>query len=108
MAMTSKQVLLLKAIHVEKGLPPSDLDQILEKIEYETTKQSLQFIIRTLIQKGLVEKCEQVVREGRYRRPLVLTKTGEEILNIYVLSSQKNSKPKSINTPISINDLDFE
>lgn len=47
-----------------------DMDQLLERIPYETSKQSLQFSIRFLIKKGFVEKGETEVRRGRKRRIL--------------------------------------
>lgn len=85
MVITSKQVLLLKAINVQEGCLPNDLDQILEKLEYKTTKQSLQFSIRSLVKKGLIVKCEQATREGKNRRPLALTQLGKEKLRLYVI-----------------------
>lgn len=71
---TAKQVDVLETIL--KGADNGDFidtDQLLEKISYETTKNSLQFTIRFLVNRGLVEKLPAVIRRGRRRRVYCLT-----------------------------------
>lgn len=83
MHLTTKQIELLSVI--AKGDGPGvllDLDQILDRIRYETTKQSLQFSIRALIGRGLIEKMPVEKRRGRQRRPIAATKAGYDVLGI--------------------------
>lgn len=44
-----------------------DIDQILERIEYTTTKESLQFSLRFLIKRGLIMKVGLQLRRGKNR-----------------------------------------
>jgi len=46
---------------------PTDLDQVIERLKYETTKESVQFSIRALIKHGLIEKLGSDKRRGRRR-----------------------------------------
>jgi hypothetical protein len=79
--LTSKQILLMKAICIAQR---PDLDEILETLEYETTKQSLQFSIRALMRRGLIERSEIECRRGRNRRIITLTKLGYSIYSASV------------------------
>lgn len=47
-----------------------DIDQLLSRLSYETSKESIQFSIRALVKKGLVEKGEPELRRSRVRRIL--------------------------------------
>lgn len=65
---TRKQVEILETIR--KGAPDGDfldMDMLLEMLPYETTKQSMQFSIRALIRRGLIEKKGTELRRGRNR-----------------------------------------
>ncbi|HCB3859401.1 hypothetical protein FIC26_17175, partial [Escherichia coli] len=57
MTLTDKQKDIIKTLNLgyERG-HLLDLDELLEVLPYKTTKQSIQFSIRALIKKGLVEK----------------------------------------------------
>ncbi|MGA6514859.1 hypothetical protein ACPEF8_15985, partial [Klebsiella sp. K796] len=57
MNLTSKQKDVIKTLNLgyERG-HLLDLDELLEILPYRTTKQSIQFSLRALIKKGLVEK----------------------------------------------------
>lgn len=44
-----------------------DLDQILDKIDYTTTKESIQFSLRFLVQRGLIQKAGIETRRGKNR-----------------------------------------
>jgi predicted transcriptional regulator len=62
--MTNKQIQVMKVIlkgnRDEAGnWSPVDLDQLLERIPYETTKASMQFTIRYLIAKGCITKGQE-------------------------------------------------
>ena len=50
-----------------------DIDQLLDALPYETTKQSLQFSIRALVKHGMVNKIERQVRRSRNRTVLAPT-----------------------------------
>ncbi len=45
-----------------------DVDQILDRIDYTTSKESLQFSLRSLIAKGMVTKNGRECRRGRARQ----------------------------------------
>lgn len=54
-----------------------DLDQVLSRLPYQTSKESLQFSIRALIEKGLIMRVETLVsRRGRARRVIAPTLMG--------------------------------
>ncbi|MCV5296738.1 hypothetical protein OFC42_33710, partial [Escherichia coli] len=57
MTLTDKQKDIIKTLNLgyERG-HLLDLDELLEVLPYKTTKQSIQFSIRALIKRGLVEK----------------------------------------------------
>lgn len=78
MHLTIKQIELLGVIGKRNDDGEAvDLDQILERLSYKPTKQSLQFSIRALIAHGLIQKDAPVKRRGRTRTLISLTKTGE-------------------------------
>jgi DNA-binding MarR family transcriptional regulator len=83
MELTSKQIHILTVIL--KKNPDGravDLDQILSRLPYETTKDSLHFSLRALIKKGLIEKGGFENRRGERRRIIQLSKLGESLLTI--------------------------
>ncbi len=77
MHLTTKQIELLRVISAgnEDG-SATDLDEILGRVRYETTKQSLQFSIRALIAHGLIEKKGVEKRRGRQRQVIAVTELG--------------------------------
>jgi repressor of nif and glnA expression len=77
MHLTNKQIELLRVIGAgnDDG-SATDLDEILAAVRYETTKQSLQFSIRALIGRGLIEKKGVEKRRGRQRQVIALTEQG--------------------------------
>ena len=82
--MTSKQWDVLTIIvngngEVEGNFIPVDLDQILERQSYISTKQSLQFILRSLVEKGLIEKGGMENRRDRQRRLYFPTTLGKQM-----------------------------
>lgn len=64
-----------------------DIDQILTNLSYDTTKESLQFSIRKLVEKELIEKKELEPRRGKIRRVISLTQAGYEVISFSATSS---------------------
>lgn len=50
-----------------------DLDQLRERLSYKPSKESLQFTVRALIKRGLIEKKPEEERRGARRRILAPT-----------------------------------
>ncbi|EGD9662755.1 TPA: hypothetical protein HHA78_004048 [Escherichia coli] len=88
MTLTDKQKDIIKTLNLgyERG-HLLDLDELLEVLPYKTTKQSVQFSIRALIKKGLVEKGHTRQRsDNRYhRRTLGLTTLGRAKAKLLVM-----------------------
>ena len=88
MTLTDKQKDVIKTLNLgyERG-HLLDLDELLEVLPYKTTKQSIQFSIRALIKKGLVEKGHTRQRsDNRYhRRTLGLTTLGRAKAKLLVM-----------------------
>ena len=88
MSLTTKQIQILTLVCRGNPDDPSqkwcDLDQVLERLETEfawvTTKQSIQFSIRTLVEKHeMIVKGEPERRRGRRRVVLIPTDLGYQI-----------------------------
>jgi DNA-binding MarR family transcriptional regulator len=78
MHLTQKQLELLRVIGARNpDGGATDLDQILERLSYAPTKQSLQFSIRALVAHDLIKKDAPEKRRGRTRTLISLTPTGE-------------------------------
>lgn len=78
MHLTIKQLELLSTIgrrNPDGGA--TDLDQLLERLSYRPSKQSIQFSIRALIAHGLIQKDPPEKRRGRTRTLISLTETGQ-------------------------------
>ena len=88
MTLTDKQKDIIKTLNLgyERG-HLLDLDELLEVLPYKTTKQSIQFSLRALIKKGLVEKGHTRQRsDNRYhRRTLGLTTLGRAKAKLLVM-----------------------
>lgn len=92
---TGKQMAIMKVLVVGNGWEngefiPCDLNQLLERLEYRTTKASIQFSIRKLIKRGMIVKGDIVMRRGMHMRVLFPTKAARERfaskLNSYIES----------------------
>lgn len=85
MNMTSKQMILLGIIVTGNGKDasgrfiPCDLDQIIERAPYKPTKDSIQFTIRNLVGKGLIEKIGTENRRDRRRVLIAPTDLGKRL-----------------------------
>lgn len=62
-----------------------DIDQLLERLKVSTSKESLQFTIRKLIEIKLMEKRERRKRRGRVRITFELTELGRKIAGPRIL-----------------------
>ena len=72
--ITTKQMMIL--VTIRRGNTDGnliDLDQLLERVQYEVTKSSMQFSIRALIKRGLVIKRGTEIRRGKSRMTYQLT-----------------------------------
>jgi hypothetical protein len=79
--LSQKQIWIMKTVC--KGGAEGDfldLDELLKNLPYRTTKQSLQFSIRALIRRGLIEKKDREIRRGRKRRVLAPTVIGMNLM----------------------------
>lgn len=56
-----------------------DIDQVLERLSRQTTKQALQFTIRSLVHNGMMVKVPRVQRRGRLRVTFEATEIGKAI-----------------------------
>jgi hypothetical protein len=84
MLLTQKQQSIMKQIIAGDGEAAIDLDQLLERLDYKTSKESLQFSLRALIGHGLIRKAERELRRDRIRQTVVPTTFGKEIYSEYV------------------------
>lgn len=67
----------------ERGnLIPCDLDELLERIAYDTTKPSMQFSIRALIKRGLLTKGSET-RRGAKRVTYIPTRLAMQIMGYH-------------------------
>lgn len=82
--LTVKQIQILQTIrkHWEAHYEDIDIDQLLDELPYETSKQSMQFSIRSLIKKGLILKVDCETRRGRSRRVIKITPFAKDMLNM--------------------------
>ena len=80
-SLSNKQRQILNVLI--KGNPDGswvDMDQLLGRLPYRTTKPSLQHSIRILIKKGLMERKETEHRREAYRRLLAPTMLAYELM----------------------------
>lgn len=78
MALTKKQSELIQVIaNGNEDGTHADLDQVIERLSYNPSKQSIQFSIRALVGKELVTKGGREKRRGRMRVLIVPTEMGK-------------------------------
>lgn len=74
MRFTTKQIALMTLlVRANEDGTFLDMDQLLERLPYETTKESLHFSVRTLIKHGMAEKRPRELRRSRMRSVLAPT-----------------------------------
>lgn len=79
--LTAKQFQILDVL--TRGNPDGsfcDLDELLMRVQYETSKDSLHFSVRALMRRGYITKHERETRRGRSRRVLSATPLGYDLL----------------------------
>lgn len=97
MILTDKQENVLSVIVKGNGDGSfCDLDEIIQRVFYTTNKQSIQFIIRNLVGKGMIAKKETQKRRLRRRVILSPTKSGYEFI-----SRKRNSTPDALEKTLS-------
>ena len=89
MRTTRKQVFIMNLIIAGNvDATPIDMDQLIDRLEEEhgwtTSKQSLQFSLRALINHGLIEKRPFALRRGRQRRLFRVTENGKKMFGVSV------------------------
>lgn len=84
--ITTKQTAVMKALSSklsthDKPLDEQvDIDQLIDCLEYDVTKEALQFTLRSLAKRGFVQKGGSLVfRRGKRRVVWSLTKEGASI-----------------------------
>jgi DNA-binding PadR family transcriptional regulator len=96
MHLTSKQIELLTVIsRGNADGSPTDLDEVIERVSWHPTKQSIQFSIRALLKHELIEKGAVEKRRGRNRVIIKATKIGAAHVGTtsVVLGPELGSKP---------------
>lgn len=97
MILTNKQENVLTVIVKGNGDGSfCDLDEIIQRVFYATNKQSIQFIIRNLVGKRMIEKKETQKRRSRRRVILCPTKAGYEFV-----SRKRTSTPDAMYETLS-------
>jgi hypothetical protein len=81
MNLTIKQIEIMKVVvaGVSEGAAV-DLDQLLERLPYKTTKESLQFSLRAIERHGLIDRSFAEHRRGRLRRLVRTTDLGRAVI----------------------------
>lgn len=80
-AMTYRMIMILEVIikRNDDGTP-KDIDQIIDQVDYEVTKPSIQFTLRSMVKRGLIEKAGEATRRGRKRITYRATEFGSQCL----------------------------
>jgi repressor of nif and glnA expression len=67
MNLTPKQQRIVELVAAGDDGQPIDLDQLIERVGYNPSKQAFQFSIRSLVDKDLIKKVGIEKRRGRNR-----------------------------------------
>jgi hypothetical protein len=81
MNLTTKQIEIMKVVAAAAADAPVDLDQLLERLTYATTKESLQFSLRAIERHGLIDRSMAEHRRGRLRRLVRATALGRAVID---------------------------
>lgn len=73
-----------------------DLDEIIQRVFYATNKQSIQFIIRNLVGKGMIQKKETQKRRSRRRVIICPTENGYAFV-----SRKRTATPEAMSRVLS-------
>ncbi|HDR9086370.1 TPA: hypothetical protein QDB10_002261 [Burkholderia vietnamiensis] len=80
MNLTIKQIEIMKVVVAGNPDGPTDIDQILIRLPYATTKESLQFSLRALEKHGLIDRSATEHRRGRIRRLVAPSAMGRAVV----------------------------
>lgn len=86
MGLTTKQIKIMQQVvdgngrDAQGNLNPIDLDELIERLDYKPTKESLQFSIRALIKHELIYKGPKELRRGRIRITIFPTDAGMTLI----------------------------
>ena len=85
--LTEKQYKILTVIcdgnkELDGTWTPVDLDELLERVAYRTTKQSMQFSIRALISRKMIEKGTDK-RRGSIRVTYIPTRVAKQMMGYH-------------------------
>lgn len=95
MHLSDKQLALLLTVfgkNIDGTL--ADLDQLIAKQSYETNKPSIQFIIRNLVARGLIQKARSEIRNKRRKVLFDVTPLGKQYAEWH--SGQKKTVKEAI------------
>lgn len=59
-----------------------DLDQLIERVDYDVTKQAIQHTLRYMVEKGVIEKAGRESRRGRSRILYKITTLGYQMTTV--------------------------
>lgn len=83
MLLTMRMFLIIE--EVKKRNPDGsllDLDQLIERVDYDVTKQAIQHTLRYMVEKGVVEKAGRESRRGRSRVLYKVTELGYQMTTV--------------------------
>lgn len=101
--MTAKQLQIMRVITAGSGKDetgqdiPVDMDELLARLPYKTSKESMQFSIRALIRHDYITKSIRDYRRGRSRVCFHVTPTGASMVT--------SSVPVSFVTPPGVEEI---
>lgn len=83
MNLTYRMIMILEVI-LKRNTDGSmvDLDQIIERVDYEVTKPAIQFTLRRMVEHGVIEKHGSETRRGKNRVIYKATPLGHETLKM--------------------------
>lgn len=106
MGLTTKQKALMEVIIAGNDDGSNvDIDQILERLPYETSKESLQFSLRALVTKNCIEKMPNETRRTRSR--VIYGATGAGVGYFVALGGGEVSPDEEIDAPDVDTDIDL-
>lgn len=81
MNLTYRMIMILEVI-LKRNTDGSlvDLDQVIERVDYEVTKPAIQFTLRRMCEHGVIEKHGTDTRRGKKRVCFKATPLGHEVL----------------------------
>ena len=81
MLLTFRMLLILDVIYRRNSDGSLvDLDQLIERVSYDVTKQAIQHSLRAMLEKGVIEKAGREKRRDRSRMTYRVTKLGHDLI----------------------------